>query len=244
MKNDTIFVKPEDFIWDSVQREIRGKINGINFFVPTSELCLQSLRWDKTDFPREIQRVVENGFDGVVQTSKNGELIVSIREWQSRAFEQIEEGMIYQGSIMSVAPDAIFVDVNTLSVRVYATECSRARMNNVQHFFKPGDKVKVKIVKKDKDFPFHISGSRKEAYPSIAETTHNYEVGQYIYVKTCERLNNDGYWVEVTPSIPGILNGPEELLDLIHRGERIKVRIIKVDELGIKCKIAKWRLIG
>ena len=25
MKNDTIFVKPEDFIWDSVQREIRAK---------------------------------------------------------------------------------------------------------------------------------------------------------------------------------------------------------------------------
>ena len=61
MENNIIFVKPGDCIWDESHREIRGKINGKDFFVPTSELTLQNFRWGR-DVPRGIKRVAKEGF--------------------------------------------------------------------------------------------------------------------------------------------------------------------------------------
>lgn len=55
------------------------------------------------------------------------------------------------------------------------------------------------------------------------------------------RLNDDGYRVEVTPNIPGILNGIKEELDKLKRGSRIRAEIIEIDKLGIKCRVAKGR---
>ena len=241
MENNIIFVKPGDCIWDESHREIRGKINGKDFFVPTSELTLQNFRWGR-DVPRGIKRVAKEGFEGVLQEPQDGKLVVSIKERHSMGYNRIKEGETYQGKIIDVKNDALYVEVDTVIVRVYITDCSRSRMNDLRDFFRIGNILKVKILHKDKSFPFRISGSRKEAYPEISEMYHHYEIDREVFVRACERLNFDGYRVELTPNIPGILNGPEELLDKIQRGQRIKVKITKIEPLGIKCKVSNWRL--
>ena len=156
-----------------------------------------------------------------------------------KTFDDIQVGEIYEGEIVAITQHEMVVDINTFKVKVYVTDCTRSRMDDLREFFEAGKKVKVKILSKEKD---NIKGSRKEAYPDIWEAGKNFFVGREIFVKTTERLNDDGYRVEITPNIPGIVNARKEVIDLIHRNQRLKVKIIKISEQGIVCKIANWQL--
>ena len=98
-------------------------------------------------------------------------------------------------------------------------------MDDLRDFFEVGKNVKVKILSKEED---NIVGSRKEAYPSIEQDAKRFYLGREIYVTTTERLNSDGYRVEITPNIPGIVNANKEVIDLIQRNQRLKVKIIKI----------------
>lgn len=236
---DVVWVKPETITWNPTNRTLEGKVKGQKVVVPTCQLALQDLRWDKTDFPKEIEEAVAEGFSAIVRKVEDDQITVSRREFQERNFKELKEGEIYQGRILFVTPYSVFVKVRGLRVRVYITDCTRARMTDLRDYYKPGEKMKVKILEKEQEFPYRIAGSRKDAYPNIEQTEKQYSRGDYIYVRVCERLNDDGYRVEVTPNIPGILNGEKEQLDRLIRGKKIKAKIIDVSKLGIKCRVVE-----
>lgn len=236
---DVVRVEPETIIWDQTTRTLRGEAEGKKILVPTCQLALQDLKWNKTDFPEEIEETIKEGFNAIVRRIDHEQIIASRREWQERQYNKLKEGEIYQGKIVRVTPYSVFVKVNGLRIRVYVTDCSRARINDLRDFFKPGGRMRVKILQKHKCFPYHISGSRKEAYHSFEEVSQHYDRWKYIYAKICERLNDEGYWIEITPNVTGLLNGPKEQLDRLEKGQKVKAQIIEIYKLGIKCRVAK-----
>lgn len=236
---DIVNVEGANLVWDESSNSFTGKVKGKKFVVPRNEIMFQDIRCDSYNFMREVKQILADGFTGVVQKVKDDKVVISRKEYQKQSYEKIQEGEVYQGKIVAVVPEAIFVTVDSLTVRVYVTECSRSKMYSLRNFFKVGQNTKVKILRKRQGHPYFIHGSIKEAYPRISEVANNYKVGMCIYVRVCERLNEDGYWLEVTPGIPGILNESEAILNHIKRGMILKVKIKEVDMLGIKCRLLR-----
>lgn len=233
---DVVDVSPETISWNPTTKTIEGKVKGKKIIVPKNMIALQDIGWDKTNFPKEIEEIIEHGFTGIVRRVDGERITVSRREWQERQYNKIQEGGIYRSKIIRVTSYAVFVRVKGLMTSIYVTDCSRARMNDLRNFFKVGQNIKVRVQYKQRQYPYQIFGSIKEAYSNIYKKRDEYEIGDYIYVRLCERLNDDGYWIEVTPNIPGILNGEKERLDRLNRGDRLKVQIIEISTLGIKCQ--------
>ena len=238
---DVINVGPEKVTWDPSTRTLEGEVKGKKIIVPTGQLALQDLKWNRTGFPKEVELATKSGFTAIVRRVEEDKTTASIREWQERRYESLKEGEVYLSKVAYVTPYSLHVYVRGVRARIYVTDCSRARVKNLCDFFKEGQKIKVKILNKQQEFPYHIDVSRKEVYPTLKEAYKEYKVGSQIYVRICERLNDDGYWIEVTPNIPGILNGSKEELDKLKRGSRIRAEIIEIDKLGIKCRVAKGR---
>lgn len=238
---DVIQVKPESFSWNSAEKTINGQIGNVIFSVPKSELSMQEIDWSNLSAYCWIHEIIVKGFKAVVkEVTPNGERILSIKEWQKLFYNTIYEGRAFRGKIIAVTRRRLLVDVETLIVAIWATDCSRSRMNNLQNFFKCSESVRLVITRKDNDFPYHVNGSRKDAYVSLSDNIGFYRVGKWIDVMATERLNEDGYRVEVTPGIPGLINGPKELLDKIPQGKRLRAKILYVGSLGLKCWTT-WR---
>lgn len=233
----TVSIDAQGLRWNQAERCIRGKYEGFEFVVPTEELSLQNLRWNRNNFPDEIKTVLKNGFTGIVKSYTKGQLIISRKEWQYQQYNKLKKGKIYDTVIDSVTSDALYMEVNGLRVRVYLTECSRTRMNTLLNYFENGQAIKIKITSKDEGFPYRIAGSRKMAYPDITESKHQFKPGDRIYVMVAERLNEDGIRVEVTPNIPGILNAEPEIINGLYRGQRIKAFVRKSLPNGLKLSL-------
>lgn len=232
-----VSIAPEQLRWNQEERCIRGKYEGIEFIVPTEELSLQDMRWNRYNFPGDIKIILKNGLTGIVKAYENGKLIISRKAWQFKQYNELNEEEVYIGTIYSVTPDSVYVMVNDLQVRVHAVECSRSRMNNMLNYFEKDRNIKLKIIGKAENFPYWISGSRKQAYPSITDSEHEFKSGDEIFVMVTERLNKQGTRVEVTPNIPGILDGPEWKLNTFYPGLRVKARVKRTLPNGIKLSI-------
>lgn len=237
---EVISIKPEGLFWNEEAKAIIGELDGIRIILPKEEIRLQNFKWGLSRFPEIVIRIVDEGFSAIVQSinEEQTEAIVSIKELQKRTYQNIREGKIYVGTIEKIGNRSIYINVNGIKVRVYLLECSRAKVENLQKIFHVGEISKVKILEKDDEFPYHIQGSRKQAYSRLVKECYKYEVGQEILVTVCERLNYDGFWIEVTPGIPGILNVTEEQANKIKTGDKLVALITRIDlERGLKCRL-------
>ncbi|MGN1327000.1 MAG: S1 RNA-binding domain-containing protein [Clostridia bacterium] len=233
----TVSIAPEELQWFQEERCIRGRYKGLEFIVPTEELALQVLRWDRYEIPGDIKNVLKNGLTGIVKSYENKQLVISRKEWQHQQYSNLRDDEIYWGKIYSITPDSLYVNVNGLQVRVHATECSRSRMNNLFNYFEKGKEIKVKIIEKDEDFPYWISGSRKQAYPDINESKHEFKAGEWIIVTVTEHLDEESVRVEVTPNIPGIMDVPLRRTEKFYPGRRIRARVKKIVPKGIRLSL-------
>lgn len=122
---------------------------------------------------------------------------------------------IFESVITKIAPYGVFVDLgNGITSLVHVTECSTCRYTDLTIHFKEGDIIplKIKSIEPEPDnsnFRLHVS--RKLAFPGISEASSIYNENDIVRVKFCTpTLCNDGYFVEVTPHISGIIdNNPD-----------------------------------
>lgn len=135
-------------------------------------------------------------------------------------------------TIESIAPYGVFVDLgNGVDSLVHITELSQARYFDLNKYFTVGDKIKVKLLEYNNSTN-QFKPSRKAAYTKLA-----LEPSSIVRVKVCERLNNEGYFVELNPMTIGILDVPSTL-ELLPRQEAI-IFIKKITENGFQADLVQ-----
>lgn len=239
MKNGKIVnVKPEGLMWNEEEEAIIGELDGIRIILPKQEVKFQSFRWGVSCFEEILQNILNEGFTAVVQYFDEdlAEATVSIKSLQKKVYQEIHVNEVYEGVIEKVGPCSMYIDINGVKVRVYIMDASHARVGNMQDVFHVGEITKVRIYDKENRFPYHVQGSRKNAYPKLEEERNKYRIGQEIQVTVCARLNYNGFWIEVTPGITGILNVTHTQVDQIKTGDKVMARIVEQNlKLGLKC---------
>lgn len=155
------------------------------------------------------------------------------RQKQS-VLDQLQPGQVLDGTVQRLTDFGVFVDIGGVDGLVHVSELAWNRVEKPSDVVKEGDKVKVKVLKVDKENE-RISLSIKETQPGPwSQAGEKFKKGDVV-TGTVKRLVSFGAFVELAPGIEGLVhisqlankhvNTPSEV---VKEGQEVQVKILDV----------------
>lgn len=148
--------------------------------------------------------------------------------------ENLQPGQVIDGTVQRLTDFGVFVDIGGVDGLVHVSELAWTRVEKPSDVVKEGDKVKVKILKVDKENE-RISLSMKETQPGPWDVAGQQFKKGDVVTGTVKRLVSFGAFVELAPGIEGLVhisqianrhvNAPTEVL---KEGQEVRVKILDV----------------
>jgi small subunit ribosomal protein S1 len=153
---------------------------------------------------------------------------------KKQVLENLQVGQVLEGTVQRLTDFGVFVDIGGVDGLVHVSELAWNRVEKPSDVVKEGDKVKVKILKVDKDHE-RISLSIKETQPGPWDmAAQQFKKGDVV-TGTVKRLVSFGAFVELAPGIEGLVhisqlanrhvNTPSEV---VKEGQEVQVKILDV----------------
>jgi small subunit ribosomal protein S1 len=153
---------------------------------------------------------------------------------KQQVLENLQPGQIIEGTVQRLTDFGVFVDIGGVDGLVHVSELAWNRVEKPSDVVKEGDKVKVKILKVDKENE-RISLSIKETQPGPWELAGQQFKKGDVVTGTVKRLVSFGAFVELAPGIEGLVhisqlanrhvNTPSEV---VKEGQEVQVKILDV----------------
>jgi len=215
-------------------------ISGIRAFCPLSQIDLQFCE-------KPEQHVGQKYLFRILEFKERGKNIVISRrlllqEEQERRMKEIlaslQPGLELEGKITKITDFGAFVDLGGVEGMVHVSEISHARINHPSELLKPGQTVRVKVIKvePDRGNRNRIALSMKALEPDPWEKGLGFREGEIISGKV-SRLADFGAFVEVAPGVDGLVYISEISYDrvshpgaLLHEGDVVDVLVREIDQ--------------
>lgn len=147
----------------------------------------------------------------------------------------IQPGQVLEGTVQRLTDFGVFVDIGGVDGLVHISELAWNRVDKPSDVVKEGDKVKVKVLKVDKDNE-RISLSIKETQQGPwAIAAEKFKKGD-IVSGSVKRLASFGAFVEIAPGVEGLVHvsqianrhvkSPNEVL---KEGQTVNVKVLEVN---------------
>jgi small subunit ribosomal protein S1 len=171
------------------------------------------------------------------------------REKRDELFSSLQGGQKVTGSVRSIAPFGIFIDLGGIDGLVHKSELSWNKVNNPESGYKVGDEVEAEVIDINHERG-RISLSIRRLQPDPWESTvADFKVGDVID-GTVTKLVNFGAFVRVREGLEGLIHISElshqrvaHPGDVVHEGQVLKLKIISLDSerhrLGLSLKQAE-----
>lgn len=151
------------------------------------------------------------------------------------ALDKLQPGQVLEGTVQRLTDFGVFVDVGGVDGLVHVSELAWNRVEKPSDVVKEGEKVKVKVLKVDKENE-RISLSIKETQAGPwQQASEQFKAGNVVK-GTVKRLVTFGAFVEIAPGVEGLVhisqiankrvNTPSEVL---QEGQEIQVKILEVN---------------
>ncbi len=216
---------------------------GISCFCPFSQIDIRA--------GEEADYLNKNFHFLITEFSNNGRNVVLSRrvllekealEREAQLRETLEIGSIVEGTVSSIRPFGIFVDLAGIEGLVPKSELSRSRLVSTDDF-KPGQKVKASLISVDWNTK-KISLSIKNTEPDPWESSENLKSGT-VHNGIVTNLISSGAFVQIIPGLEGFVhisrmsftkrvNRPE---DVLKPGDSVSVRVMDVDRKAQKISL-------
>ena len=226
-----------------VEKEIKGGyeikvVGNTRGFCPYSQMGLQ-----KTDDPqgyigkKMTFRIVEYGEKGrKLVLSSRAILEEEQRQHREQLKENLKEGMLLRGKVVSLVNFGAFVDLDGIQGLIPMSELGWSRVDNIHDVLVVGQEVEVKILKLDWD-KNQIGLSLKQCLPDPWDTVDQIVFEGSVHTGRIVRLTNFGAFVNLVPGIDGLvhisklgkgkrINHPGEVVAV---GEALNVRVENID---------------
>jgi len=233
-------------------------LSGIRAFCPMGQIdvafCEKPEEHVGAKYPFRIVEIKEKGKNIIV--SRRG-LLDEEREKKSKeTLAKLKPGLECEGRVTKLTDFGAFVDIGGIEGMVHISEISHARIRHPSEVLKPGQQVKVKVMKfeTDKDGRPKISLSIKVLEPDAWEKGLGFEEGEIIHGKV-SRLTDFGAFVEVAPGLDGLVHISEISYEhvshpskLLREGDAVDVLVLGIDRqahrisLSIKEAAVKKRM--
>jgi small subunit ribosomal protein S1 len=239
---------------------------GIRGFVPISQI-VDFPRRPQNDQPRDAaQEIAEKLMPFVGRklrlkilevNRKANRLILSEkvalyeerREKRDELFSSLQVGQKVTGTVRSIAPFGVFIDLGGIDGLVHKSELSWNKVNNPEAGYKVGDEVEAEVIDINHERG-RISLSIRRLQPDPWHSTvADFKVGDIID-GTVTKLVNFGAFVRVRDGLEGLIHISElshqrvaHPGDVVHEGQTLKLKIISLDSerhrLGLSLKQAE-----
>lgn len=217
-----------------------GKIG----IIPEKEITIYTYTYphgDESCIPYQISSIVGKKIKARVIDIVSGIYILSRRETIREAYEQIaskKKENVY-ARITAIYEYGLFCDIgNGVIGLVPISQCSRCRVEKLKNYFSVGDIIKVNISEvKTAEEDYRITLSRKDAYKPLMLDSVAPKAGDICTGTICLPVcTADGYYVEITPAISGIVDISYEI-SRIEEGTHASFYVKKITEKGLKLEL-------
>ena len=239
---------------------------GIRGFVPISQI-VDFPRRPQNDQPRDAaQEIAEKLMPFVGRklrlkilevNRKANRLILSEkvalyeerREKRDELFSSLQVGQKVTGTVRSIAPFGVFIDLGGIDGLVHKSELSWNKVNNPEAGYEVGEEVEAEVIDINHERG-RISLSIRRLQPDPWHSTvADFNVGDVID-GTVTKLVNFGAFVRVRDGLEGLIHISElshqrvaHPGDVVHEGQALKLKIISLDSerhrLGLSLKQAE-----
>jgi small subunit ribosomal protein S1 len=239
---------------------------GIRGFVPISQI-VDFPRRPQNDQPRDAAQEIAEKLQPFVGRKlrlkilevnrKANRLILSEkvalyeerREKRDELFSSLQVGQKVTGSVRSIAPFGVFIDLGGIDGLVHKSELSWNKVNNPEGGYRVGEEVEAEVIDINHERG-RISLSIRRLQPDPWHSTvADFNVGDIID-GTVTKLVNFGAFVRVRDGLEGLIHISElsnqrvaHPGDVVHEGQQLKLRIISLDSerhrLGLSLKQAE-----
>lgn len=228
---------------------------GIEAFLPFSEISKELKQ--KLSFQKDIIsqgfsfRVIIKDFEilkdrrlKIIVSNKLYEEIIK-QELKEKLFSQIKEGDEVIGTVENITNFGAFVDINGVDALLHISNIAWYKLNHPQEVLNPGDKIKVKILKLDKE-QGKIEVGLKQLFPHPwDEVDRKYKIGEVIKCKITN-ITNFGLFAEIEPGVEGLVHISEvvwgnkniDLKKVFKIGQEIEARIIAINKAERKISLS------
>jgi small subunit ribosomal protein S1 len=234
-------------------------LSGIRAFCPLSQIDLRFCEKPEEHigarYPFRIMEIKEKGKNVVVSRRV---LLGEEQEKKSiETLERLKPDLECEGEVTKLTDFGAFVDIGGVEGMVHISEISHGRINHPSEILKPGQMVKVKVMKIEsgKEGRPKVSLSIKALEPDSWEKGLGFEEGEIIRGKV-SRLTDFGAFIEVAPGVDGLVHVSEISYErishpnrLLHKGDQVEVLVMGIDRetrrisLSIKEAAIKKRMI-
>ena len=239
---------------------------GIRGFVPISQI-VDFPRRPQNDQPRDAAQEIAEKLQPFVGRKlrlkilevnrKANRLILSEkvalyeerREKRDELFSSLQVGQKVTGTVRSIAPFGVFIDLGGIDGLVHKSELSWNKVNNPESGYHVGEEVEAEVIDINHERG-RISLSIRRLQPDPWHSTvADFNVGDVID-GTVTKLVNFGAFVRVRDGLEGLIHISElsnqrvaHPGDVVHEGQQLKLKIISLDSerhrLGLSLKQAE-----
>ncbi len=239
---------------------------GIRGFVPISQI-VDFPRRPQNDQPRDAAQEIAEKLQPFVGRKlrlkilevnrKANRLILSEkvalyeerREKRDELFSSLQVGQKVTGTVRSIAPFGVFIDLGGIDGLVHKSELSWNKVNNPEAGYQVGEQVEAEVIDINHERG-RISLSIRRLQPDPWHSTvADFKVGDIID-GTVTKLVNFGAFVRVRDGLEGLIHISElshqrvaHPGDVVHEGQTLKLKIISLDSerhrLGLSLKQAE-----
>ena len=170
------------------------------------------------------------------------------REKRDELFSSLQVGQRVRGTVRSIAPFGVFVDLGGIDGLVHKSELSWNKVNNPETAYKIGEEVEAEVIDINHERG-RISLSIRRLQPDPwQESVAKYRIGDTI-TGTVTKLVNFGAFVRIEEGLEGLIHISElsnnrvaHPGDVVSEGDRLELKIISLDSerhrLGLSLKQA------
>ncbi len=223
-------------------------LGGVTAFLPGSQVDVRPVK-DITPLMGVEQPFLILKMDKLrenIVVSRKGVLEGANAEERAKVIEKLEEGQVIDGVVKNITSYGAFVDIGGVDGLLHNTDISWKRINHPSEVLTPGQEVKVKVIKFNKETKRISLGMKQLVADPWEGVDVEFTVGSRVKGKVTN-VTDYGIFVEVKEGVEGLVYVSEiswkknvSPSKVATAGEEIDVMVLDVDVakrrmgLGIK----------
>lgn len=253
-------------IWDEIERAyrdgtvVKGRVIerikgglavdiGVRAFLPGSQIDLRPVRnLDSLRGEEFEMRVIKvNKKRGNIVLSRKAVLEESMKEEKAKTMEVLEDGKVMEGVVKNITDYGAFIDLGGVDGLLHITDMSWGRVNHPSELFQVGDKIKVKVIKFNREDGRVSLGYKQLSEDPWLHADMRYPKNIRVQGKVVS-LTDYGAFVELEPGIEGLIHISEMTWNkrvkhpskIVSVGSGVEVVVLDIDtdarriSLGLK----------
>jgi small subunit ribosomal protein S1 len=212
-------------------------VNGIRGFMPISQIDLYRVENPEQFVNQRLRCLVSevNRDERNLVVSRRALLEKEREEQRAKTWNELAEGQVREGVVRSLKDFGAFVDLGGVDGLIHVSEMAWTRVNNPADVLQPGQRVKVMVLKVDRE-RHKVSLGLKQLTASPWDHVKETYIPNTVVKGKVTRLTDFGAFVELEPAVEGLVHISElspqrvrRVADVVQPGQEVLVLVLSVD---------------